>query len=79
MRLSTYFFGTMFGIIPGSFVYANAGSNLARINSVADIATPGVLGALALLGLFALIPTLYNRYKSRKNAPVGAGADGNSP
>ena len=68
VRIPVYFFATMFGILPGSFVYANAGSNLARINSLSDIASPGVLGAMALLGVFALIPTLYNRFKNKKTA-----------
>ena len=63
VRLSVYFLGTMVGIMPGSFIYANAGSNLARIETVSDIVSPGVLGALALLGIFALIPVLYHRYK----------------
>ena len=63
VRLSIYFFGTMLGIMPGSFVYAFAGSNLANINSVSDIASPKVFGALVLLGIFALIPTAYRRYK----------------
>lgn len=70
VRLRTYFFGTMIGILPGGFVYANAGSNLASINSISDIASPGVLGAFALLGIFALIPTLYNRFK--KSKPVSS-------
>lgn len=65
--LRIYFFCTMLGILPGSFVYANAGSNLANINSLADVTSPGVLGALALLGLFALIPVVYKRIK-RKDA-----------
>lgn len=65
VRLSVYFLGTMFGIMPGSFVYANAGSNLARIDSLSDISSPGVLGALILLGLFALIPAVYHRYKKK--------------
>ena len=65
IRLSTYFFGTMFGIIPGTFIYANAGSNLASIQSLKDITSPGVLSAFALLGLFALIPTLYNKFKNK--------------
>lgn len=65
--LRIYFFFTMLGILPGSFVYANAGSNLANINSLADVTSPGVLGALALLGLFALIPVVYKRIK-RKDA-----------
>lgn len=66
VRPGVYIFGTMIGILPGGFVYANAGSNLASINSVSDIASPGVLGAFALLGIFALIPAVYNRYKNRK-------------
>jgi len=63
VRLSIYFFGTMLGIMPGSFVYAFAGSNLANINSVSDIASPKVFGALALLGIFVLVPVVYRRYK----------------
>lgn len=69
IRLPVYFFGTMFGILPGTFVYANAGSNLASINQLSDIASVEVLGAFALLGLFALIPTVYKFIKSRKNPP----------
>lgn len=71
VRLSTYFFGTMFGIVPGSFVYANAGANLASIDKLGDIASPQVLGSFALLGLFALIPTLYKQFKGKKNLPPG--------
>jgi uncharacterized membrane protein YdjX (TVP38/TMEM64 family) len=63
IRLSVYFFGTMIGIMPGSFIYANAGSNLARIETISDITSPRVLGALMLLGVFSLIPILYQRYK----------------
>jgi len=72
VRLSVYFFGTMFGTLPGTFVYANAGSNLASINQLSDIASPKVLGAFALLGLFALIPTFYKFYKSKKKLPPEA-------
>ncbi len=63
-----YFFGTMFGTLPGTFVYTNAGSNLASIESLGDIASPGVIGAFILLGVFALIPTIYNKFKSKKTA-----------
>jgi uncharacterized membrane protein YdjX (TVP38/TMEM64 family) len=70
IRLPVYFFGTMFGTLPGTFVYANAGSNLASINQLSDIASVEVLGAFALLGLFALIPTLYKFIKSKKKAPT---------
>ena len=73
VRLPVYFFGTMFGIMPGSFIYANAGSNLARINSISDIASVGVLGALGLLGVFALTPTFYYRYKNKNSASTTVG------
>jgi len=63
VRLSIYFLSTMIGIMPGSFVYANAGSNLARINTISDIASPEIFGAFILLGIFALIPAFYRRYK----------------
>jgi uncharacterized membrane protein YdjX (TVP38/TMEM64 family) len=63
VRLSIYFFGTMLGIMPGSFVYAYAGSNLSNIHTVSDIASPKVFGALVLLGFFVLIPAVYRRYK----------------
>jgi uncharacterized membrane protein YdjX (TVP38/TMEM64 family) len=61
LPLRTFFFGTMLGIIPGGFVYVNAGASLASIESVSGIASPRVLGSFALLGIFALLPALYTR------------------
>jgi uncharacterized membrane protein YdjX (TVP38/TMEM64 family) len=63
LPLRTFFFGTMLGIIPGGFVYVNAGASLATITSLSGIASPRVLGSFALLGLFALIPVLYSKYR----------------
>lgn len=68
LPLRTFFFGTMLGIIPGGFVYVNAGASLATIDSLSGIASPRVLGSFALLGLFALVPVLYNKIKARKQA-----------
>jgi len=68
LPLRTFFFGTMLGIIPGGFVYVNAGASLATIDSLSGIASPRVLGSFALLGLFALVPVLYNKFKARKQA-----------
>ena len=64
--LRTFFFGTLLGIIPGGFVYVNAGASLATIDSLSGIISPRVLGSFALLGLFALVPVLYNKFKTGK-------------
>ena len=61
IRLGMYVLATAVGIIPGSFVYANAGRQLGTINSLGEIASPRVLGAFALLGLLALAPILYRK------------------
>jgi uncharacterized membrane protein YdjX (TVP38/TMEM64 family) len=65
IRLSTYTAATAIGIIPASIVYANAGSQLGKIESLRDIASPGVLGAFALLGLLALVPVVHQRWRGR--------------
>lgn len=72
LPLRTFIFATMLGIIPGGFVYVNAGASLATIDSLSGIASPRVLGSFALLGLFALLPALYTRYKNRNQAVTSA-------
>lgn len=66
LPLRTFFFGTMLGIIPGGFVFVNAGASLATIDSLSGIASPRVLGSFALLGLFALMPVFYSKLKGKK-------------
>lgn len=63
IKLSTFALGTLIGIIPGGFVYVNAGSSLASISSLSDIASPRVLGSFVLLGCFALVPVVYVKLK----------------
>ena len=67
LPLRTFVIGTMVGIIPGGFVYCNAGASLATITSLRGIASPRVLVSFALLGFFALIPALHARLKARKD------------
>jgi uncharacterized membrane protein YdjX (TVP38/TMEM64 family) len=66
LPLRTFFIGTMLGIIPGGFVYVNAGASLATIDSLSGIASPRVLGSFALLVLFALLPVLYNVFNNKR-------------
>ena len=57
---------TLFGIIPGSFVYVNVGTQLADIENLKDIVSKDLLLAFGLLGLFALVPTFYKQFKKAK-------------
>jgi uncharacterized membrane protein YdjX (TVP38/TMEM64 family) len=65
LPLRTFAIGTMAGIIPGAFVYVNAGASLATINSLREIASLRVLGAFALLGIFALLPVIYQKIATK--------------
>lgn len=66
LPLRTFFIGTLIGIIPGGFVYVNAGASLATITTPADAASPRVLGSFVLLGLFSLVPVLYKKLARRR-------------
>ena len=68
VNLGTYILATSIGIIPGSFVFAFAGSQLGAINSLGEIASPPVLMALTLLGLLALMPIAYRKFFEKKNS-----------
>jgi uncharacterized membrane protein YdjX (TVP38/TMEM64 family) len=66
ISLRTYVLGTLIGIIPGSFVYANLGQTLGRIDSLSGLVSPETIGAFTLLGAFALVPVLVKRVRSAR-------------
>lgn len=71
VRLKTYFFATLFGIIPGSVVYIQVGAGLGSIFdsgeefTAAGILTPDVILALVGLAILSLLPILYKKFKGR--------------
>lgn len=54
---------TALGIVPGSFVYAYAGSNLGRVDRPGEIFSREMIFALLLLALLALVPVFYRKLK----------------
>lgn len=77
VRFTTFVWTTAAGIIPGSFVYAYAGSRLSVIDSPADIVSWKVLSALVLLGALALVPVAREKLRGLLNPRPGApGQDG---
>ena len=54
LPLAVFFMASLVGMLPGTVVYVNAGVQLGALGSVGDVFTPGLLGALLLLGLLPL-------------------------
>ncbi|WP_107852894.1 FAD-dependent oxidoreductase [Oceanimonas marisflavi] len=48
----TFYWVSQLGMLPGTLVYVNAGTQLAAIEQPGDILSPMLLGSFALLGLF---------------------------
>ncbi|MBE7424357.1 MAG: FAD-dependent oxidoreductase [Zoogloeaceae bacterium] len=55
MKARTFYWVSQLGMLAGTVVYVNAGTQLAQIDSLAGIVSPGLLLSFALLGLFPLI------------------------
>lgn len=87
----TYYWVSQIGMLAGTFVYVNAGVQLAQIESLGDIISPTLLASFALLAIFPLIAKkALDWYKARQvykgwNKPksfdrnmvvIGAGAAG---
>jgi pyruvate/2-oxoglutarate dehydrogenase complex dihydrolipoamide dehydrogenase (E3) component/uncharacterized membrane protein YdjX (TVP38/TMEM64 family) len=55
MKAATFYWVSQLGMLAGTLVYVNAGTQLAQISSLKGILSPGLLGSFVLLGLFPLI------------------------
>jgi len=55
LKTWTFFWVSQVGMLPGTFVYVYAGTQLARIESPGDVLSPGLITAFALIGLMPLI------------------------
>jgi len=76
IRTWTYFWVSQVGMLAGTVVYVYAGTELAKIDSLRSILSPGLMGAFVLLGLFPLVTKkvvdvvrgrkVYARWKSQR-------------
>ncbi len=73
VRLRTYLWTTLVGIIPGAFVFTQAGRGLNAVFessepfSINTILNPDVKIALICLGLFSLIPIVIKKWREKRN------------
>ncbi|MBL0478103.1 FAD-dependent oxidoreductase [Aeromonas veronii] len=91
IRVSTYYWVSQLGMLPGTFVYVLAGSELGQLTSTGNILSPGLMVALTLLGLMPWLVKKLTAYLGQRRllAPyrkparydynllvIGAGAGG---
>ncbi len=91
MRLPVFYLVSQVGMLLGTLVFVNAGTQLAAIESTSDILSPGLIGSFVLLGLFPLVAKwliglfkrrrLYRQWRRPRNfdrnlVVIGAGAGG---
>ena len=67
IRTRTFYWVSQIGMLAGTLVYVNAGTTIARIESLRGILSPGLIVSFTLLGLFPLIAKwIVNTIKARK-------------
>jgi uncharacterized membrane protein YdjX (TVP38/TMEM64 family) len=70
MRLLTFYWVSQLGMLAGTVVYVNAGKELAKIDSLKGILSPGLIVSFVLLGVFPIAAKkLIAFYKSKKKNP----------
>jgi len=55
IKTRNFYLASQLGMLPGTMVYIYAGTELGKIQSLSDIASPSLLVAFVILGLFPLI------------------------
>jgi len=67
IKARTFYWVSQVGMFAGTVVYVNAGTQLAQLDSLSGIVSPGLFASFALLGLFPWIARMFlNILKTRK-------------
>lgn len=66
IRTIKYFLVSQLGMLPGTIVYVFAGTQLAQIDSLKGILSPGLIGAFVILGLFPLVTKKVIEFVNRR-------------
>ncbi|MFA5370696.1 MAG: FAD-dependent oxidoreductase [Sideroxydans sp.] len=66
MRTRTFYWVSQVGMLAGTLVFVNAGTQLAQLKSLSGILSPGLLLSFALLGVFPLIAKRFTVWLQRR-------------
>jgi uncharacterized membrane protein YdjX (TVP38/TMEM64 family) len=69
IKLVTYYWVSQLGMLPATIIFVNAGKELAKLDSLKGILSPGLLISFILLGLLPIITKkLLGLYKNRQTS-----------
>ena len=72
ISLRRFYWVSQLGMLPGTIVYVNAGRELAKIDSLRGILSPGLLISFVLIGLFPIaVKKLVALYRGRRGSERG--------
>ena len=66
IRASSYYWVSQVGMLAGTLVYVNAGTQLAKISGLSSIVSPGLLISLTLLGIFPILAKWFLNFLQRR-------------
>lgn len=69
MPLFTFYWVSQLGMLAGTAVFVNAGKELAKIDSLKGILSPGLIGSFVILGLFPLVVKKLMAYIKKRRQP----------
>jgi pyruvate/2-oxoglutarate dehydrogenase complex dihydrolipoamide dehydrogenase (E3) component/uncharacterized membrane protein YdjX (TVP38/TMEM64 family) len=71
LKARTFYLVSQLGMLPGTIAYVYAGTQLASLRSVGDVASPGLLGAFALLAAMPLLMRGLSRWLTARRVYRG--------
>ena len=66
IKTFTYYWVSQVGMLAGTLVYVNAGTQLAKIDGLQGIVSPGLLLSFILLGIFPIIAKVINQWLKKR-------------
>ncbi|MDX8378615.1 MAG: FAD-dependent oxidoreductase [Gallionella sp.] len=66
MRTSTFYWVSQLGMLAGTLVFVNAGTQLAKLHSLSGILSPGLFFSFLLLGVFPMIAKKLTAWLQRR-------------
>jgi len=68
IKTTTYFGASLIGMAPGTMVFVNGGTQLARLDSIKGLLSPALIGSFLLLAIFPYIARYLLKLIKKKSA-----------